>query len=146
MVTLELSTVINRPLEGVLAFLSNPENGPKRSSGSNDVTTTSAGPLGMDATYRSVRTALGRRIESEIEFTAYEQNRSYAQKTTSGHIPVESQATVERVEGGTRVTNHQVVDPGGFFKLAEPVLVRMIKRQFDADFANLKDLTESHGV
>jgi uncharacterized protein YndB with AHSA1/START domain len=50
MATLEISTVINRPLEEVFAFLSNPENGPKWSSGSSDVTMTSAGPLGVGAT------------------------------------------------------------------------------------------------
>jgi len=87
MATLEISTVINRPLEEVFAFLSNPENGPKWSSGSSDVTITSARPIGVGTTYRSVRTFLGRRIESELEVTAYEPNRSYATKSTSGRSP-----------------------------------------------------------
>jgi uncharacterized membrane protein len=146
MATLEISTVINRPLEEVFAFLSNPENGPKWSSGSSDVTIMSAGPIGVGSTYRSVRTFLGRRIESEIEVTAYEPNRSYATKSTSGPFPMESRVTFERAEGGTRVSATLVGEPGGFFKLAEPLLVSMIKRQFDADLANLKDLMEAHAV
>jgi hypothetical protein len=89
---------------------------------------------------------VGRRIESEIEFTEYEPNHRYATKSTSGPFPMESRVTFERIEGGTRVNATLVGEPGGFFKLAEPLLVSMIKRQFDADLANLKDLMESHSV
>src|SRR5262249_39266880 len=146
MATIGISIVINRPLEDVFAFLSNPENSPKWSSGGSEVKITSTGPIGVGTTYRTVRTVLGRRIESENEFTAYEPNRSYATKSTSGPVPVESQVSFERVEGGTRVTGTLVGEPGGFFKLAEPLLVSMIKRQFEADLANLKDLMEAHAL
>jgi uncharacterized protein YndB with AHSA1/START domain len=146
MATLELSTVIKRPIEEVFAFVSNPVNGPKWSSGSSDVTLTSAGPLGVGSTYRSIRTALGRRIESESKFTEYVPNRSYATKSISGPFPMESRVTFERVEAGTRVAGTLVGETGGFFKLAEPLLVSMMKRQFEADLATLKDLLESHAV
>jgi uncharacterized protein YndB with AHSA1/START domain len=146
MATLETSIVINRPIEEVFAFVSNPENYPKWFSASREVQITSDGPTGVGTTFRTVVTFLGRRIEGEIEFTAYEPNRSYAEKVKSGPFPVENRVTFERVEGGTRVTTSQVAEPGGFFKLAEPLLMRMIKRQFEADGANLKDLMESHAV
>ncbi len=145
MAKLEISTVINRPVEEVFAFLSNPENDPKWRSGI-EVKKTSEGPIGVGATYRTVVTALGRRIEGEIEFTEYEPNRRCATKTKSGPIPVESQWTFERVEGGTRVDVTLVAEPGGFFKLAEPLLVSILKRQFEADSANLKDLMEAHAL
>src|SRR5258708_40050082 len=98
MATLGLSIVINRPVQEVFAFLSNPENSPKWSSGSGEVQITSAGPIGVGTTYRTVRTFLGRRIESEIEATAYEPNRSYATKSKSGPGPAESPVTFERVD------------------------------------------------
>ena len=145
MAKLEISTVINRPVEEVFAFLSNPENDPKWRSGI-EVKKTSEGPIGVGATYRTVVTALGRRIEGEIEFTEYEPNRGYAVKSKSGPFPVENGVTFERVEGGTRVTLTTVAEPGGFFKLAEPLLVSMVKRQFEADFVNLKDLMEAHAL
>ncbi len=146
MATLEISTVINRPVEEVFAFASNPENFPKWVTGSSEVKKTWAGPIGVGATYRTVLTVLGRRMEGVVEFTEYEPNRSCAMKTKSGPVPVENRTTFERVDGGTRVTFSSVAEPGGFFKLAEPLLVRMIKRQFEADFANLKDLMESHAL
>lgn len=146
MAMLETSTVINRPVEEVFAFVSNPENYPQWFSGSREVQITSAGPIGVGTTFRTVVSFLGRRIEGEIEFIEYEPNCSFAEKTNSGPFPVANRVTFERVEGGTRVTSTQVAEPGGFFKLAEPLLVRMIKRQYEADFANLKDLMEAHAV
>jgi uncharacterized protein YndB with AHSA1/START domain len=146
MATLEISTVINRPVEEVFAFVSNPENIPKWSSLSRGVTITSAGPIGVGTTYRSVVAFLGRRIEGETKITEYEPNRSFAEKSQSGPFPIENRTTCERVDGGTRVTFTTVAEPGGFFKLAEPLLVGMIKRQFEADFANVKDLMEIHAV
>ena len=146
MATLDFSIEINRPLEEVFAFVSNPENIPKWSSMGSEVKITSAGPIGVGTTYRSVVTILGRRLEAEVEFIEYEPNRSFAQKSKSRPFPVENRVTFERVDGGTQVNFTSVTEPGGFFKLAEPLLVRMVKRQFEADFANLKDLMESHAV
>jgi carbon monoxide dehydrogenase subunit G len=146
MAKLEISTVINRPVEEVFAFLSDYENNPKWISGSIEVKKTSEGPIGVGATYRTVLMFLGRRIESETELTEYEPNRRHAMKSKSGPFPVENRVTFERVNGGTRVTLATVAEPGGFFKLAEPPLVSMVKRQFEADFANLKDLMESHAL
>ena len=146
MATIEITTVINRSVEDVFAFASNPENIPQWSSSGSEVKITSAGPIGVGTTYRSVVTFLGRQIEGEVEFTEYEPNRSFAEQSKSGPFPVENRTTCERVDGGTRVNFTTVAEPGGFFKLAEPLLVGMIKRQFEADFANVKDLLEAHAL
>ena len=144
MAKLEISTVINRPVEEVFAFLSNPENYPKWISSSSEVKIISEGPIGVGTTFRPVVNFLGRRIEGESEVTEYEPNRRYATKSKLGPVPVEWRVTFERVEGGTRVSMSGEVEPGGFFKIAEPLLVSMVKRQFEADLANLKDLMEAH--
>jgi uncharacterized membrane protein len=146
MAKLEISIVINRPVEEVFAFLSNLENSPKYISGSVETKKTSEGPVGVGTTYRTVRKFLGRRIEEETELTAYEPNRRIASKGKAGPITAEGQVTFERVNGSTRVTVTMVAEPGGFFKLAQPLLVSMAKRQFEADVANLKDLMEAHAL
>ena len=146
MVKIVISTMINRPVEEVFAFVSNPENFPKWISSSREVKITSVRPIGIGTTFRPVVTFLGRRIEGESEVTEYEPNRRYVEKTISGPIPVENSITFERVEGGTLVSFTSVAEPGGFFKLAEPLLVSLVKRQFQADFANLKDLMEAHAL
>ena len=72
MATLELSIVINRPVDEVFAFVSNPENYPKWVASSSEVKITSAEPIGVGTTYRSVITVMGRRIESEAGQGRYE--------------------------------------------------------------------------
>jgi hypothetical protein len=86
---------------------------------------------------------LGRRIENGYEVTEYEPNRKVSMKTTSGSIPADVTITFEPAEGGTRLVLSVEGDTGGLFKLAEPVVARIMSRQQDANFANLKDLLES---
>jgi uncharacterized membrane protein len=145
MAKLEISTVINRPVEEVFAFVSNYENLSKWNSLSSEVKKTSEGPIGVGTTYRTVVKFLGQRIEGETEVTEYETNRSIAHKA-KWPFPVENRLIFERVAGGTRVSLMTEGEPGGFFKLAEPLLVSMLKRQFEADLANLKDLMEAHAL
>ena len=145
MAKFENSVVINRPLEEVFAFVSNLENDPKWQSGVLESKKTSEGPIGVGTTYRTVGQFLGRRIESEIEITEYELNRKVSGKSKSGPIRFESHNTYERVEG-TRVTVEAEAEIGGFFKLAEPLVINAAKRQIEGDSATLKDLLEAHAV
>jgi len=142
----EISATIKRPVEDVFAVLSNQENSPKWSSASLESKKTSTGPIGVGTTSRSVGKLLGRRIESESEMTEFEPNRKFAAQSKSGPFPFQSSVTFERIEGGTRVNVTIEGEPGGFFKLAEPLMVRMVKRQFQGDLDNLKDLMEANAL
>ena len=146
MAKFESSIVINRPVEEVFALLSNQENNPKWQAESLEVKKTSDGPIGVGTTFHSVGQFLGRRIEGESEITEYEPNRKYAGKSKSGSIPFESWTTFERVNGNTRIDFKAEAEIGGFFKLAEPLVMSMAKRQFEANLANLKDMMEAHAV
>jgi hypothetical protein len=53
--------------------------------------------------------------------------------------------TLEPGGGGTRLTFRGEGEPGGFFKLAEPIVGRKAERQFRSDFETLKDLLEARG-
>ena len=144
MIKIENSIVINKPVEEVFQFLANSENNPQWQSGTQEVKKTSEGPIGVGTTYLSVSKLLGRRLESIVEYTAYEPNKRVAAKATSGPIPFQFETTFEATaEGGTMVTTAGGGEVGGFFKLAEPVVSRMLKRQFTTDNANLKDYLEA---
>jgi hypothetical protein len=51
--------------------------------------------------------------------------------------------TFEPVAGGTRITHMIEGDPGGFFKLAGPIVARLMQRQWDTNFDVLKELLEA---
>jgi len=143
MVKVETSVVINRPIGEVFAFVTNPENSPQYESGVHEAKKTSKGPMGVGATWQEVRQFMGRRIESTNEVTAYEPNKKFSFKSTSGPFPVEGGYIFEQVEGGTKVTVTGQGETGGFFKLADPLVARMVKRDLETANANLKDLLEA---
>ena len=142
----DISTTIKRSLEDVFVVLSDTENSPKWSSSSIEARTTSEGPIGVGTTSRSVSKFLGRRIETEMEITAFVPNRKFAWHSKSGPFPLQATVNFERIEGGTRVNASIEAEPGGFFKVAEPLIVSIAKRQFQADFDNLKDLMEANAL
>ena len=143
MAKMETTIVINRSLEEVFAFTTNFENQPKWQSRLLEAQQTSEGPIGVGTKWRFVAKFLGQRIEFEQECIEYEPNRMYAGKSTSGPFPIEGRQTYNPVEGGTKLNVTVEVQPGEFFKLAEPLVVSMLKRLTDADLANLKDLMEA---
>ena len=142
----EVGTTIKRPLEEVFAVVSDPETAPRWSSGSLESTKTTPGPIGVGTRARAVSKLLGRRIESDMEMTEFEPNRRFVSRTTSGPFPIQATVTVEPADGGTRVNAVIEAEPGGFFRVAEPLLVSIAKRQFQSDFDNLKDLMEAEAL
>ena len=62
-------------------------------------------------------------------------------------ITIDSSNTINRPVGHVFqfVTNQENAQlwPGGFFKLAQPLLARMLQRQWDTNLANIKDVLES---
>jgi carbon monoxide dehydrogenase subunit G len=123
--------------------MANPENTPLWAGVVRETKLTSEGPVGVGTTYNVVIELLGRRIESNTEFTEYEPNSKLSTKDTSGPMPMEISTTFKAVEGGTEVTNSAKLEAAGLFKLGEPIFARMANRQVETDFANLKDLLEA---
>src|SRR6266511_2104366 len=142
MINVQVSIVINRPLEEVFVFLSNLENNLKWRSGMIKAEKISEGPIGVGTTYRMINNFFGRQVEGEAVVTEYELNRKYATMNKSG-LPIKTQRVFEPVEGGTRVTFAVETEVGGFFKLVEPLMVRIGKRRLEADALMVKDIIES---
>ena len=143
MVRVEASVVINRPLEEVFAFASNHENNMEWQSAVSEVEKTSEGPIGVGTTYRGADRLLGQRIEWTSEVVGYDVNRKVEFKIDAGPLQLEETVTFEPVDGGTRVTPVYEGDPGGFFKLAAPVMVRMFQGQVQGNLDNLRSVLEA---
>ena len=99
MTKIEHSVVINRPVEEVFEFMANPENTPLWAGVVREIKLTSEGPIGVGTTYNVVIELLGRRIESNTEFTEYKPNSKFSTKDTSSPMPMETSATFKAVEG-----------------------------------------------
>lgn len=145
MARVEASVVINRPAEEVSAYLNDIRNAPEWQSGLLEAEQTSEGPVGVGTTFRGVLLFLGRRLEWTSELTEYEPNRKWKEKIAAGRLSLEQSLTFEPVEGGTRVTLVGEGEPRGFFRLADPIVVRMMQRDVEGNLARLKDILEAEG-
>jgi hypothetical protein len=113
-------------------------------SGIMEARVTSEGPLGVGSQYTYVMQLLGRRLDTAGEVTEHEPPSRHTWKATSGPLPVFGGSfLLEAVNGGTKVTQIIEGETGGFFKLAEPLFVRMTRRQLGTSLNNLKDLVEA---
>jgi hypothetical protein len=70
----------------------------------------------------------------------------FVSKTTSGPFHLEVENTVDPLEDGTRLTAVYRGESRGFFKLAEPVVVRLTKKHFETASENLKALLEADAL
>lgn len=143
MMELSCSIVINRPVEEVFSYMTDAKNLSNWMSELVEAKQTSEGPVGVGTTISAVANVLGRRIENIQEVTAYEPNGKFAIKAISGPAINEDKFSLESVAEGTKVTRTTKGEVGGFFRMAEPLVVRMLTRQFETNFANLKDLLEA---
>ena len=143
MIRIDNSVVINRPVDQVFEFVANIENLPEWAGPVLEAKQTSVGPASVGTTQSQVGKFLGQRLEISLEVTEHEPNKKISAKSTSGPFPIEVHYTFEPVAEGTRMKMGRHVDPRGFFKLAEPIIARMLKRQAETDISNLKDLLEA---
>jgi uncharacterized protein YndB with AHSA1/START domain len=146
MASFEISLVIKRPIEEVFAFISNPENQPRWRAATLEITRTSSEPLDVGSVFKGRFTFLGRPFQGNLEILARVPQRSYATRLVEGPFPLEAHYTLEPTEGGTHLTLLVEGQPGGFFKLAEPLVVSLAKRSYESDLHNLKDMLEAQAV
>lgn len=140
----EVTTVINRPVEAVFAAVRDVAKTPLWTPGLLEVRGVGEGPLQAGDTMVYVGTFLGRRYESPVTCTTLTENKQLATTTTGGPYFLEIDQRFEPDGAGTKLTVHCRGESRGFFKLAEPLVVRLTQRQFDTGGGNLKALLEDH--
>ena len=143
MFTFEKSLFINRPQQEVFDFLSNPANDAQWQGSTESAEWTSEGPPGVGSTQRSVIKLLGRKIDSSLEVTTWNPPRQLGFKVVSGPIPFEGTIKLESQENGTQVTQTVHAEPGGFFKIAEGLAIKRVKKTIETDVQTLKRLLEA---
>ena len=139
---IESSITIQRNIEDVFATVIDFDTHAKWRSGLIDAGVTSDGPVQVGTTYTYDMQVMGRKIETSGVVEAYELSRYYAWKASTGPFPMSGSVTCEEVPEGTRITDVVEADPGGFFKLAEPLIVKQQQARMERDLIQLKELLE----
>ena len=142
----EVTTVIDRPVEDVFAAVLDIAKYPLWTPGLLEAQRTGEDPLEVGGTMVYVGTFLGRRYESPVTCTTLIENKQLTTTTTGGPYFLEVDQRLEPDGAGTKLTVHCKGESRGFFKLAEPLVIRLTQRQFDTGGSNLKALLEDNAL
>ncbi len=134
------SVIIDRPVEEVFAFLARLENETLWQQGLIEAKVTSDGPIGVGSTGEEVRSSMGRRVTTAWTVTAWEPDRRFAFKVTKP-VPFTAAYDFATVPGGTRV--EITAEPTGFSRLLWPLIAGTGRKQYETDFAKLKQVLEA---
>ncbi len=128
---------VNRPLEAVFTYITNPKN--IKELGLKDLRQTSPGPIGIGTTFNLVIDLFGRDIEIPAAVTEYQPYNAFTMKTTSGPFAFEQHVLLTPTDTGTSITVTLDGDPGKAFKFAGPLLKTQLKKQLDEQMNVARD-------
>jgi len=142
MVTIQHQATIDRPPAEVFAYLTDITKLPEWQATALEGRLESE-RMEKGARAIEVRKFLGRRMESTLTVTEYVPDRRFDAEVTSGPVNFRISHLLEAEDGGTKVSFTIEGEPGGFFRLAEPIVERQVRRQVTDDFKTLKLLLET---
>ena len=143
MATFTVTTFINRPLQEVFDFMSNPANFAQWQSGTKSAKWASEGPVGVGSIFHSVGEMMGCEMKMDLEITQWSPPTVWGIKGKSGPMKFEAISKFESKDGGTQVTQTFEGEVGGFFSIAEGLAIKQLQKQIETDGNALKKLLEA---
>jgi len=141
MVKFEITTHINRPVADVFKYMADPTKLPEWNNIVEEATPSET-PVRVGTKIQVRARFLGRKIDSPTLVTEYELNKRFTNKSEKP-FPLSVTNIFEAEGGGTKLTSQFETDAGGFFKIGEPILARIAKKQFQTQLDTAKELLEA---
>jgi len=141
----EGTTVIDRPIEDVFAFLSDGTNDPKFSPRVLEIRKTTDGPVGVGTVYASTVKDAGVKTSREFEITEFERPTRirWAERSKNQVTAPEGGYDLAPEGGGTRVTVYNVLEGHGIGKLLAPLALRSARKGADQFAQSIKAAVEA---
>ncbi|HZO07596.1 MAG TPA: SRPBCC family protein [Solirubrobacterales bacterium] len=143
MIEFSVETEIARSPADVFAYVTDPSKLATWQRNTVSVSQEGDGPIGVGTRLHEVHRAGGRELESVVEVSEYEPDRLFALKMIEGPLPLDARIEFEPAGGGTHFTFTGSGEPSGMMRLAGPLLVRTLKRQFAEHCEHLKEVLEA---
>jgi uncharacterized protein YndB with AHSA1/START domain len=142
MIDFTVETQIARPVHDVFAYATDPERLSSWQTNTVSATREDDGPYGVGSRLREVHRAPGgKELESVVEVVEYAPDRVFALEVKEG-TPIHAHFTFDPAEGGTRMRFRAHGRLSGAGRLMEPLVGRMLRKQFTEQVATLKQLLE----
>jgi hypothetical protein len=143
MIKIEKIFDVKRSPEHVYRYICDPANANRWNTWILEANPLTPGPIAQGTRVKTRGRFLGVSFDNEWEFTDCRPPESFSVRTVSGPLSMSYRYDFMAIPAGTRVTARVDGDPGKLFKVAEPVMAVMARRQFNSDNDNLKDLLEA---
>ncbi|HZR39796.1 MAG TPA: SRPBCC family protein [Ktedonobacteraceae bacterium] len=137
----EVVATIRRTPAEVFTYITDLGNAP-RWAPVREMRQLTEGPVGIGSQIVQIITFMGQSFESKTEVTGYDPPEVFAFKSTSGPMPFEQLFTLSPIEEGTQLSVVLEGEPGGFFKLAKPLIASATQKQLQEQVDKLKQLLE----
>jgi uncharacterized protein YndB with AHSA1/START domain len=134
---------IQRPIEEVFEYVSDPCNFPSWNSAVQSVRRTAPGKPTTAATYLMERELPGGRVENELTIDSWKHPREFTIRTTSGPTPFTYRYLFSEEGGGTLIELAAEVELPGIAGALGPVAAPVVKRGVNSNFADLKRILEA---
>jgi carbon monoxide dehydrogenase subunit G len=133
----EGTTIIDRPIAEVFAFVADGENDKKFSPRVQEIRKTTDGPIGVGTVYASTVKDAGMKTQREFKLTEFAPPTRIRWAEQSKNLVTAPEGGYDLAEegGGTRVTVYNVLEGHGPGKLLAPLALRSARKGAD-DFAN----------
>lgn len=141
MIQHEVNVRINRSVENVFAFLTDPVCQTTWQAGLIEIIQLTEGSWHKGTLLHEVRTVDGRTHEVKLEITALETNHYFEVKNLTG-TKTTTRFSVTPDGTGTRVTCRMQMEVGGMMAVMEPIIGSKLKLEIERDFARLKQVLE----
>jgi uncharacterized protein YndB with AHSA1/START domain len=141
-----IEVVIDRPPQAVFDAPVNFDRIPDWNPSVSEVRWTRIGPIDVGGAMTYVGKFLGRNFQSPAEVTEYAAGSRYSARSISGPFLLEVDNRMAPAGDGTRLNSTFRGESRGFFKLAEPVIIQLSKKMFEAAADNLKALLEADAL
>jgi uncharacterized protein YndB with AHSA1/START domain len=145
MASFEIVVEIDRPVEEVFRYFTDVARIPEWNSMVEEMTPSEL-PIRVGSTAKIRMRLLGRTIEATQEVLVFEPNRKLVVRTPAPIAVTDTIAFEPLGAGRTRLTYGSAGQTGGFFKLADPIVARVAKKQLAAQLETLKELLEAGAV
>jgi uncharacterized protein YndB with AHSA1/START domain len=145
MANFEILVEIDRPVEEVFGYFTDVARMPEWNSMVEELTPSEL-PIRVGSTAKIRMRLLGRTIEATQEVLVFEANRKLVVRTPAPIAVTDTIAFESLGASRTRLTYASAGQTGGFFKLADPIVARVAKKQLAAQLETLKELLEAGAV
>lgn len=144
MVKITDRTIIDRPVEEVWSFVTDPGNVPKWYQGTAEVRQRSEGPTAVGTTFEAVIQFGSRSLVTGARCLVLNPNNEVTWKFTSGIMKCSTDCwRLEPIdEKSTRLTRVFDLSVSGFWRLIQPIVARGTKRAHEAEIHNVKRILE----